>query len=189
LTRQTPAKRTDALRNRDRILRAARDAIADADAEVSMAEIVRRSGVGSATLYRNFASRRELLEALLVEEVEEVCAAASTVAGDTAEARLAAWLRRFYQYVTSKRPIAVELLEHVDRTDPVFGTSRDRVVAAAEPLLAAAQQAGEVTATISLDQILDLVVAIAKVPGDQSYREPMLEAALGGLHRVTPAGR
>ena len=42
----------------------------DPEAEVSMAEIARRSGVGSATLYRNFAIRRDLLEALYVDEVD-----------------------------------------------------------------------------------------------------------------------
>jgi AcrR family transcriptional regulator len=130
MTRKTSAKRTDALRNRERVLQAAREAFSEGGAEVSMAEIVRRSGVGSATLYRNFPSRRELLEAILVGEINDVCDAASTIAGDTAEARLTGWLRRFSDYVTSKRPVAIELLEHVERTDPVFETGRDRVLAA-----------------------------------------------------------
>jgi AcrR family transcriptional regulator len=64
-----------------------------------MAEVARRSGVGPATLYRNFATRRDLLEALLVDEV---CAAAATVEGDSPEDRLTTWLRRFFSYVTTK---------------------------------------------------------------------------------------
>jgi AcrR family transcriptional regulator len=182
MTGKTPAKRTDALRNRERVLRAAREAFAEGGAEVSMAEIIRRSGVGSATVYRNFPSRRELLEAILGEEINGVCDAASTVAGDTAEARLMAWLRRFSDYVTRKRPVVIGLLEHVERTDPVFNT-RDRVLAAGAPLLAAAQEAGEITGAISLDQILDLVVAIAKIPCDPDHREPILDVALAGLRR------
>jgi AcrR family transcriptional regulator len=67
-----------------------------------MAEVARRSGVGPATLYRNFATRRDLLEALLVDEVDEVCAAAATVEGDSPEDRLTTWLRRFFSYVTTK---------------------------------------------------------------------------------------
>jgi AcrR family transcriptional regulator len=64
-TSQLPsaARRADAERNRDKILAAARSAFADPEAEVSMAEIARRAGVGMATLYRNFPGRRELLEA------------------------------------------------------------------------------------------------------------------------------
>jgi AcrR family transcriptional regulator len=83
MTDRPPAKRADAARNRQRILDAARTAFAATGAETSMAEIARRSGVGQATLYRNFATRHELLEALLVDEVDEVRAAAATVAGDS----------------------------------------------------------------------------------------------------------
>jgi AcrR family transcriptional regulator len=176
-----PAKRADAARNRERIIEAARAAFADPEADVSMAEIARRSGVGSATLYRNFASRRDLLEALYIDEVDAVCAAASAAVGDDAGARFTAWLYRFFQYFTSKRYVAAELLEHVDRSSPFFGAGRGRVLAAATPLLRAAQDAGEIRADLSLDQILDMIAAIAQVPGDQDYREPILRAALAGL--------
>jgi AcrR family transcriptional regulator len=72
---QLPARRTDARRSRQRILQAARAAFADPVAEVPVAEIAWRSGVGSATLYRNFATSR----ALPVEEVDAVCAAAGRI--------------------------------------------------------------------------------------------------------------
>ncbi|WP_406642598.1 TetR/AcrR family transcriptional regulator [Amycolatopsis sp. WGS_07] len=176
-----PAKRADAARNRQRILEAARAAFADGGPETSMAEVARRSGVGPATLYRNFASRHELLEALLADEVDEVCAAAATVEGDSPAERLTAWLRRFFQYVTGKRPVVLGLLEHTDRTDPVFD-SRGRMLAAGQPLLAAAQEAGQIDDDLSLGQILDLVVAIAKISGSLEYRQPILDAALAGLH-------
>ena len=66
------ARRADAERNRERILDAARAAFADPDADVSMAEISRRAGVGSATLYRNFASLRAARGALYVDEIDAV---------------------------------------------------------------------------------------------------------------------
>jgi AcrR family transcriptional regulator len=178
---QPPGRRTDARRNRERILEAARAALADTEAEVSMAEIARRSGVGSATLYRNFPARRDLLEALYVDEVDAVCAAASTASGESAGDRFTAWLERFNQFVTSKHPVAEELLGHVDRTSPVFGASRERVVAAGTPLLRAAQEAGQVQAGLSLDQILDMIVALGKIPGGPAYAQPILRTALSGL--------
>src|ERR1700760_2595104 len=106
---RTPVKRTDARRNRERVLQAAREAFTEGPAEVSMAEVIRRSGVGSATVYRNFPSRRDLLEAILDEELTDFCQAAATIAGNTAGARLTAWLRRLADYVTSKRPVVLEL--------------------------------------------------------------------------------
>jgi len=173
-------RRSDAERNRDRILVAAREVLADRAAEVSMAEVARRAGVGMATLYRNFPGRRELLEALFAGEVDELCQAAGQVSGSPGEA-LVAWLRRFAVFHHSKHPIAAELLRHTDAADPVFGSSRDRVLAAGQPLLNAAQQAHEVRADLTLDQVLDLVLAAATIPGKPAYVEPILRAALDGL--------
>lgn len=181
-----PPRRADAARNRERILDAARAAFADANADPSMAEISRRAGVGMATLYRNFPGRRELLAALYLGEVDAVCEAAAKVAGDTPAARLEAWLERFYDYFTSKRAVAAELLTHTGSDDPVFAGGRPRVVAAGEPLLRAAQESGEVRRDLSLDQILDLIVAVAKIPGERDYLAPILRATLDGLRASSP---
>jgi AcrR family transcriptional regulator len=177
----SPPRRADAERNRDRILAAARTAFAGRDAQVSMAEISRRAGVGMATLYRNFPSRRALLEALYTDEVDAVCKAAETVGGETPGAVLVAWLHRFFAFFTSKRHIASELLEDSGSSNPVFGQSRARVLTAGRPLLAAAQHAREIRDDLTLEQILDMVVAIATIHGDTRYVEPILQAALDGL--------
>src|SRR5580704_5710396 len=113
-------KRADAERNRDKILAAARTGFADPEAEISMAEVSRRAGVGMATLYRNFPGRRELLEALYADEVNAICNAAASVGGGTPGEVFIAWLHRFFAFVMSKHHIAAELLEHTDRSDPVF---------------------------------------------------------------------
>ena len=185
---QFPAatRRADAERNRGKILAAARTAFADPDAEVSMAEISRRAGVGMATLYRNFPGRQELLEALYTDEVDAVCEAAETIDGETPGAALAAWLHRFFAFSTSKRHIAAELLKQTDRSDPLFEDSRTRVIAAGRPLLTAAQDSHEVRDGLTLEQILDMIVAIATIHGDTGYTEPILQTVLDGLR--PPAG-
>jgi AcrR family transcriptional regulator len=169
-----PPRRADAERNRDKILEAARAAFADPDADPSMAEIARRAGVGQGTLYRNFANRRVLLEALYLDEVDGIVAAASTL-------DLFGWARRFFHYFTSKRHVADELLEQTGRDNPVLGAGRPRVLSAGRPLLEAAQAAGHVRADLTLEQVLDLVIAVAKIQGDAAYVEPILDAALDGL--------
>jgi AcrR family transcriptional regulator len=185
----SPARRADAERNRDKILAAARSAFADPEAEVSMAEISRRAGVGMATLYRNFPGRRELLEALYTDEVSAICRAATTVDGETPGAVLTAWLHRFFVFATSKRHIASELLEHTDRSNPLFDNNRARVIAAGRPLLSAAQRAHEVRDNLTLEQILDMVIAIATIHGDTRYLEPILQTALDGLRPPAAARR
>jgi AcrR family transcriptional regulator len=176
-----PARRADAARNRERILSAARDAFAEPDAEVSMAAVARRAGVGMATLYRNFAGRQELLEALYADEVDAVCAAAAIVQGDTPGAVFLAWLERFFAYFRDKRPVATALLAQSGRENPAFGAGRPRVLASGQPLLDAAQRSGEVRSDLGLEQVLDLVIAVAKIPGDRNHLAPILRAALDGL--------
>jgi AcrR family transcriptional regulator len=177
----SPTRRADAERNRDKILAAARAAFADPDADVSMAEVSRRAGVGMATLYRNFPGRRELLEALYAQKIDALCDIAQAVDGETPGAALLAWLHQFFAFVTSKRAIAAELLERSDGSNPLLGEGRTRVLRAARPLLEAAQRANEVRTDLTLEQITDMVVAIAKIHGDSRYLEPILQAALEGL--------
>jgi AcrR family transcriptional regulator len=185
---RSPARRADAARNRDKILAAARAAFAQPDADVSMAEVSRRAGVGMATLYRNFPGRRELLEALYTDEVNALCDAGATIVGETPGAVFTAWLHRFFTYFTSKRHIASELLEHADRDDPVFGQNRSRVLATGRPLLVAAQDAHEIRTDLTLEQILDMIIATAKIHGDPEYLEPILQTVLDGLRPPSGAG-
>jgi AcrR family transcriptional regulator len=178
---KSPARRADAERNRDKILTAARSAFADPGAEISMAEISRRANVGMATLYRNFPGRRELLEALYTDEVDAVCEAAATIDAETPGAVLVAWLHRFFAFITSKRPVGTELLKHTEGHAPVMGESRARVMAAGRPLLLAAQRTQEVREDLTLEQIGDMIVAVASIRGDSEYLEPILQTALDGL--------
>jgi AcrR family transcriptional regulator len=181
-------RRPDAERNREKILTAARAAFADPGAEVSMAEVSRRAGVGMATLYRNFPGRRELVEALYLEEVDAICEAAEaaeaaeTAGGQTPGAALASWLRQLCAFFAAKRHIASELLKHTDSADPVFDSNRARVIAAGQPLLTAAQEAGEVRGDLTFEQVLDMFHAIATIDADAGYMQPILQAALDGLH-------
>jgi AcrR family transcriptional regulator len=175
------ARRADAERNRDKILGAARAAFADLGFEISMAEISRRAGVGMATLYRNFPGRRELLEALYAQEVDAVCEAAGTLEAQTPGAVFVAWLQRFFAFIISKQPVGAELLKHSGGSTPVMGESRRRVTGAGRPLFLAAQRAYEVRDDLTLEQVLDMVVAIASISGEPGYLEPILQAALDGL--------
>ncbi len=168
-------------RNRDKILEAARAAFADQDADVSMAEISRRAGVGMATLYRNFPGRRELLEALYIDEIDALCEAAGTIQADTPRDAFVAWLRVVLAFVPNKRAIVSQLLEHTDHDDPILQDNRARALDGGRPLLTAAQQAGEIRSDLTFDQIIQMINAIAKIPARPDYLEPMFQTLLDGL--------
>jgi AcrR family transcriptional regulator len=175
------ARRADAERNREKLLAAARAAFADSTGEVSMAEVARRAGVGMATLYRNFPNRQALLMAVYVDDVDAVCAAAEHAEGATPGAAFAAWLRRFFAFIYSKRPVGAELLKEPGAGHQFLDAGRDRIFAAGQPLLEAAQRAGEVRTELTLEQVLELVVAVARIEGDQQFVEPVLQTVLDGL--------
>jgi AcrR family transcriptional regulator len=180
-TSPPPARRADAERNRAKILAAARTAFGDPGAEISMAEISRRAGVGMATLYRNFPGRRELLEALYIDEVDAICEAAQPLTDQTPGTALLKWLAQVSAFFTSKHQVAAELLKHSDRGNPFFSENRDRVLATGRPLLAAAQRTHEVREDVTLEQVLDMISAITTIHGDPDYLQPILQTALDGL--------
>jgi AcrR family transcriptional regulator len=81
-------KRSDAQRNRSRILAAARAAFIIDGVGVSLDEIASRAGVGPGTVYRHFPSKKELLGEVVSERLREVVARAEKLAasGDPATA-------------------------------------------------------------------------------------------------------
>ncbi|MET7486788.1 helix-turn-helix domain-containing protein [Streptomyces sp. NPDC005538] len=175
-----PKRRAAAERNRDKILDAAREAFTEPAPDISMAEIARRAGVGMATLYRNFPGRQELLEALYADEVDQICAAATIEPGQSPADALTAWLRLQIAFIPHKRLIISELLQHTDRDD--ITSHRARAIEAGGPLLTAAQNAGEIRTDLTLEQIFDLIVAVAKINEFPDYLQPLFDAVLDGLH-------
>jgi AcrR family transcriptional regulator len=67
--------RTDAQRNRERILEVAKEAFTESGANASLDDIAKAAGVGAGTLYRHFPTRDALIEAVYRTEVEKLAAA------------------------------------------------------------------------------------------------------------------
>jgi AcrR family transcriptional regulator len=74
--------RADAARNFDAILAAARAEFTEHGTDAALDDIARRAGVGPATLYRNFATRGDLVEAVYVAEVDALCQDATRLAAE-----------------------------------------------------------------------------------------------------------
>jgi AcrR family transcriptional regulator len=181
-------KRADARRNYEKVLAAAREAFAEGGESTALEEIARRAGVGIGTLYRHFPNRQALLEALYVNEVEEVCRSAAELDGGDPWEELIGWFERLMGYFATKRALANELLNYLDHDAPLFGTCRASLYAAGEPLLKRAQVAGAVRTDVEFSQVMQMVFAIAKIPtSEPGQTEHMLRIALDGL-RYRPEG-
>jgi AcrR family transcriptional regulator len=177
-------KRADAARNYDKLIAAAREAFTEDGASASLEDIARRAGVGIGTLYRNFATRQELLEAVYVEEVETICRAADEVDGAEPWDALATWLLRFAGYAATKKALMTELMAYMDGNAPVFTLCRRAIGEAGEPLLAAAKRSGAVRDDVEFMDIVRMVGGIANIPNAEPGQvDRILAVALDGLRR------
>jgi len=181
-------KRADARRNYEKVLTAAREAFAQEGESTALEEIARRAGVGIGTLYRHFPNRQALLEALYVNEVEEVCRSAAELDGSDPWEALNTWFERLMGYLATKQALAQELLNYFDRDAALFQVCRASLYDAGEPLLKHAQEAGVVRQDVEFPEVMQMVMGIAKIPADDpSQVTHILRIALGGL-RYQPAG-
>ena len=171
-------KRTDAARNFDALIVAARTAFAVDGPTASLEEIARAAGVGIGTLYRNFPTRQHLYNSVYAQDVEQLCEVAIKVAALDPWQAWTTWLRRFVEFEATKRAMR----DGIDRTSPLFDAGRQALAAAGEPLLRNAQEAGAVRDDISLIDAIRLVTGISRNSFDTDDQfDRVLGIAIDGL--------
>jgi AcrR family transcriptional regulator len=175
-------KRADARRNYEKLLAAASDAFADLGTAASLEDIARRAGVGIGTLYRHFPTRQALLEAVYIDEVEEMSAKAGDL-GDLAPwEALTTWLHQFVRFAATKRALADEMLNTLDAEAPVFVSCRTAVTEAGDMLLQRAQASGDARADTTFTDVGRMVAGIASIrTADPGQIDRILDMALDGL--------
>src|SRR6204780_3071969 len=98
--------RSDAQRNRERILEVAKEAFTRSGANASLDDIAKEAGVGAGTLYRHFPPRDALIEAVYRSEVEKVAAAEKKFSANLPPVEaLRAWMLLFVDYIATKQII------------------------------------------------------------------------------------
>lgn len=178
------APRADAVRNRRRILDAARTEVDAHGADAAMEDIARTAGVAVGTLYRHFPSKTDLVAAVIDEFVGTVAedaeaSLARARAGSRAATEVAGFLSRVtdsaaaqHHVKAAARALGLEVL----RKEP------DELAAAAalSELLVMAQEAGDIRAGITLE---DMYLLMATVPSDQppAARERWLQLLHAGI--------
>jgi AcrR family transcriptional regulator len=139
------AQRSDAIRNRERLVEVAADAFSANGVECSLEEIARCACVGIGTLYRHFPTRDALVEAVYRRNVDELIEGADDLsATKPADEALAEFLMRFVEYVASKKGLATYLKAMVSADSDLFTESKQRVHGTIGRLIAAAEEAGTI---------------------------------------------
>jgi AcrR family transcriptional regulator len=175
--------RRDAVRNRDRILDAARELFANS-ADVSMCEVARRAGVGQATLYRNFPDLRALTAEVLVEQIDRFSQVAAERAGDP---------DAFFVLLRSLVEDMADLyaLGELARRDDCVGSQlerhRERIAELMKGPLSDAKAAGALRRDTSLDDVF-LVLLMARGAMTRAYGAAARGAAANRALTLTLEG-
>jgi AcrR family transcriptional regulator len=140
--------RADAERNRKRLLDSAQALFRERGLEVSVAEIAQAAGVGRGTLFRNFASKEDLIAAIVAERMYEAASRGEQLvaADDPGEA-----LFEFLAEMVGRQQLDRALFEALDETwlcKEVIRPAHAAVFDVIERLLRRAQDAGAVRSDV-----------------------------------------
>ncbi|WP_407841660.1 TetR/AcrR family transcriptional regulator [Streptomyces sp. DSM 116496] len=159
-TDAVPRPRADAVRNRERILAAARDVLVEFGPAAPLDEIARRAGVGNATLYRHFPDRPALIHHVVLFGLDRVTALAVDSLAEEPDAFAA--LCRFTHAAADERigALCPVLASDFDHDHPELVASREVLEETIEALLTAGRTSGLVRADIGVG---DLMIALSQL--------------------------
>jgi AcrR family transcriptional regulator len=164
--------RSDALRNRERILEVAKEAFTRSGADTSLEDIAKRAGVGVGTLYRHFPTREELLQVVFRSELEKLAASARKLTEEMPPLEaLRAWLLLFVDSIAAKQLIAPAVNALVGDPKKVFATSYAQIHEAIRALVKRAIRNGDIRRDLDPIDLLMALVGFANVATTPDWQQ------------------
>jgi AcrR family transcriptional regulator len=164
--------RTDALRNRERILEVAKVAFTSEGANTSLEEIAKMAGVGIGTLYRHFPTRDALIEGVYRNEVEKLAAAASRFAQKMSPLEaLRAWMLLLVDYIAAKHIIAPALNTIAGGASRLHEGSRTILQDAIGVLVKRAKRSGDLRTDLDAYDLLRALIGVSHVGSSTDWPE------------------
>jgi AcrR family transcriptional regulator len=172
--RSTTARkpRTDALRNRERILEVAKAAFTHQGANASLEEIAKQAGVGAGTLYRHFPTRDVLIEGVYRNEVEKLAAAAARFAETMSPIEaLRAWMLLLVDYIAAKHIIAPALNSIGGGPSRLYEGSRTTIHDAIDGLVKRAKRSGDLRRDLDAFDLLQALIGASHVGSGADWQQ------------------
>ncbi len=175
-TKRSPSKRrkprTDAQRNRERILEVAKEAFTRRGANASLDDIAKEAGVGAGTLYRHFPTRDALIEAVYRSEVEKLAAAERKFADAMPPIEaLRAWMLLFVDYIATKQIIAPVLNTFVGGPSKLYEGSRAHIQGAIDGLVRRAIKSGNIRKDLEPFDLLRALIGVSHVASSPDWQQ------------------
>jgi AcrR family transcriptional regulator len=185
--------RADAVRNRERVLEAAKAVFSAGGPDASLEAVAKRAGVGIGTLYRHFPTREALFEAVYRREVQQLGDLAEQLKNEAEPVdALRRWLRSNVEFVATKKGMSAALALAVQSSSELTAFSFDRLTKAVGGLLDRAVLAGEIRSDISPEDLLRALVGMCYLhdqPGWQKSVLRLLDVFVDGLRVQVGAER
>lgn len=163
--------RTDAQRNRERILEVAKEAFTRFGADASLDDIARQSAVGPGTLYRHFPTRDALIETVYQTEVAKLAAAQHKFAETLPPIEaLRAWMLLFVDHIAAKQIIAPALNTVVGGASKLYEGSRSQIQAAIEALVKRAIKSGDIRKDLDAFDLLRALIGFSHMATGPDWR-------------------
>ncbi len=164
--------RTDAQRNRERILEVAKEAFTHFGADTSLDDIAKQAGIGAGTLYRHFPTRDALIEAVYRTEVEKLAAAERRFAETKPPIEaLRAWMLLFVDHIAAKQIIAPALNSVVGGPSKLYEGSRSLIQGAIDALVKRAIRSGDVRGDLDPFDLLRALIGVAHVASGSGWQQ------------------
>jgi len=164
--------RTDAQRNRERILAVAKEAFTRYGANASLDDMAKEADVGPGTLYRHFPSRDALLEAVYRSEVEKLAAAQRKFAETMSPIdALRAWMLLFVDYIAAKHIIAPALNTMVGGAAKLYEGSRAQIQGAIDALVKRAIKSGDIRKDLDPFDLLRALIGVSNVASAPDWQQ------------------
>jgi AcrR family transcriptional regulator len=139
-------RRADARRNAAALLDAAAAVFVRSGVEAPIREIAAHAGVGTATIYRHFPTRADLIVAVYRHQVEALVVAGPALlqSSPTAYAALGRWVDLLVDFVVTKQGLAAVLQSDDSCYDPLHSYFVERLEPVCARLLTTSAAAGEI---------------------------------------------
>ncbi|CAM5300288.1 TetR/AcrR family transcriptional regulator [Streptomyces fumanus] len=162
--RKVARPRADALRNRERIVTAAREMFVEHGPEVPLDDVARRAGVGNATVYRNFPDRDALVREVVCSVMDRTARAAETALAENGDAFAA--LERFVHVSADERISALCPMVSVtfDQNHPDLVAARERVERLVGQVMDRARAAGQLRSDVGVGDVMVAVAQLSRPP-------------------------
>ncbi|MGW3283484.1 TetR/AcrR family transcriptional regulator [Streptomyces sp. NPDC001002] len=160
--RKVPRPRADALRNRERIVTAAREMFTEFGPDVPLDEIARRAGVGNATVYRNFPDRDALVREVVCSVMDRTTEAAEVALAENGDAFGA--LERFVHAAADERVTALcpMISSTFDQHHPDLVDARERCEELIGEIMGRAKAAGQLRTDVDVGDIMMAVAQLSR---------------------------